>query len=218
MLPTVSEPIANVAKLAQQKHAQQVVGVGFSQVMGVRWECWWRRKERRWGPPAGCRCARCRCRGFGPPGTPAGSGCNSWPSRGTSPPTANGKAQDGASSLPPMRHLSWRDFDRAVEQMAKTCAGLPISTIIGILRGGLVLAVDWWWKTCTNPAALWRSIDAARPLPMQMPITLPAAAGRPVPPAPPPPPRRPGDIPWVLVSPRSCVRAGGRRGPDGRPC
>jgi hypoxanthine phosphoribosyltransferase len=40
-----------------------------------------------------------------------------------------------------MRHLSWRDFDRAVEQMAKTCIGLPINAICGIPRGGLVLAV-----------------------------------------------------------------------------
>ena len=40
-----------------------------------------------------------------------------------------------------MRHLSWHDFDRAVEQMAKTCGGLPISAICGIPRGGLVLAV-----------------------------------------------------------------------------
>ena len=40
-----------------------------------------------------------------------------------------------------MRHLSWQDFDRAVEQMAKTCIGLPINAICGIPRGGLVLAV-----------------------------------------------------------------------------
>jgi hypoxanthine phosphoribosyltransferase len=40
-----------------------------------------------------------------------------------------------------MRHLSWQDFDRAVEQMAKTCGGLPINAIFGIPRGGLMLAV-----------------------------------------------------------------------------
>jgi hypoxanthine phosphoribosyltransferase len=40
-----------------------------------------------------------------------------------------------------MRHLSWQDFDRAVEQMAETCGGLPINAIYGIPRGGLVLAV-----------------------------------------------------------------------------
>ena len=40
-----------------------------------------------------------------------------------------------------MRHLSWQDFDRAVEQMAKICDGLPINAIYGIPRGGLVLAV-----------------------------------------------------------------------------
>ncbi len=52
-----------------------------------------------------------------------------------------GKAQDGKPSLPPMRHLSWQDFDRAVEQMAMICDGLSISAICGIPRGGLVLAV-----------------------------------------------------------------------------
>jgi len=51
------------------------------------------------------------------------------------------EAQDGEPSLPPMRHLSWQDFDRAVEQMARICGGLPISAICGIPRGGLVLAV-----------------------------------------------------------------------------
>jgi hypoxanthine phosphoribosyltransferase len=40
-----------------------------------------------------------------------------------------------------MRHLSWQDFDRAVEQMAKICDELPINAIYGIPRGGLVLAV-----------------------------------------------------------------------------
>jgi xanthine phosphoribosyltransferase len=40
-----------------------------------------------------------------------------------------------------MRHLSWQDFDRAVEQMAKTCGRRPTSGIFGIPRGGLVLAV-----------------------------------------------------------------------------
>ena len=40
-----------------------------------------------------------------------------------------------------MRHLSWHDFDRAVEQMAKTCGGRPANGIFGIPRGGLVLAV-----------------------------------------------------------------------------
>jgi hypoxanthine phosphoribosyltransferase len=52
-----------------------------------------------------------------------------------------GKAQDGKPSLPPMRHLSWQDFDRALEQMAMICDGLSISAICGIPRGGLVLAV-----------------------------------------------------------------------------
>jgi len=42
---------------------------------------------------------------------------------------------------PPMRHLSWQDFDRAVEQMARTCGGRSSSGIFGIPRGGLVLAV-----------------------------------------------------------------------------
>jgi hypoxanthine phosphoribosyltransferase len=51
------------------------------------------------------------------------------------------EAQDGEPPLPPMRHLSWQDFDRAVEQMARICGGLPISAIYGIPRGGLVLAV-----------------------------------------------------------------------------
>jgi xanthine phosphoribosyltransferase len=73
--------------------------------------------------------------------TGSGSGCSIWPSGGTSPPTAIGNLQNGEPSLPPMRHLSWQDFDRAVEQMAKTCGGLPISAIYVIPRGGLVLAV-----------------------------------------------------------------------------
>ena len=51
------------------------------------------------------------------------------------------EAQDGEPSLPPMRHLSWQDFDVAVEQMARICGGLPISAIYGIPRGGLVVAV-----------------------------------------------------------------------------
>jgi len=51
------------------------------------------------------------------------------------------EAQDGEPSLPPMRHLSWQDFDRAIAQMARICGGLPISAICGIPRGGLVLAV-----------------------------------------------------------------------------
>jgi len=56
-------------------------------------------------------------------------------------PGGIGKAQDGKPCLPPMRHLSWQDFDRAVEQMLKICDGLSISAICGIPRGGLVLAV-----------------------------------------------------------------------------
>jgi len=54
------------------------------------------------------------------------------------------EAQDGQPFLPLMRHLSWQDFDRAVEQMARICGGRPLSAICGvhgIPRGGLVLAV-----------------------------------------------------------------------------
>jgi hypoxanthine phosphoribosyltransferase len=40
-----------------------------------------------------------------------------------------------------MRHLSWHDFDRAVEHMAERLGGRPTSGIHGIPRGGLVLAV-----------------------------------------------------------------------------
>jgi hypoxanthine phosphoribosyltransferase len=43
-----------------------------------------------------------------------------------------------------MRHLSWQDFDRAVEQMARICGGRPTNAICGIFgipRGGLMLAV-----------------------------------------------------------------------------
>jgi len=40
-----------------------------------------------------------------------------------------------------MRHLSWQDFDWAIEQMARICRERPINAIYGIPRGGLVLAV-----------------------------------------------------------------------------
>ena len=40
-----------------------------------------------------------------------------------------------------MRHLSWHDFDRAVETIAASCRDAGISGIHGIPRGGLVLAV-----------------------------------------------------------------------------
>jgi len=40
-----------------------------------------------------------------------------------------------------MRHLSWHDFDRAVETIAATCQGAGLCGIHGIPRGGLVLAV-----------------------------------------------------------------------------
>ena len=40
-----------------------------------------------------------------------------------------------------MRHLSWHDFDRAVETIAASCRDAAISGVHGIPRGGLVLAV-----------------------------------------------------------------------------
>ena len=40
-----------------------------------------------------------------------------------------------------MRHLSWQEFDRAVERLARIGAGRSASGIHGIPRGGLVLAV-----------------------------------------------------------------------------
>ena len=40
-----------------------------------------------------------------------------------------------------MRHLSWHDFDRAVETIAASCREAEHSGIHGIPRGGLVLAV-----------------------------------------------------------------------------
>jgi hypoxanthine phosphoribosyltransferase len=40
-----------------------------------------------------------------------------------------------------MRHLSWHDFDQAVESIARRCAQDHFSGIYGIPRGGLVLAV-----------------------------------------------------------------------------
>ncbi|MFM2157998.1 MAG: hypothetical protein RLZZ124_472 [Cyanobacteriota bacterium] len=40
-----------------------------------------------------------------------------------------------------MRHLSWADFDRAVERIAASCSGHRLCGIHGIPRGGLVLAV-----------------------------------------------------------------------------
>jgi hypothetical protein len=40
-----------------------------------------------------------------------------------------------------MRHLSWQEFDRAVEQIARIGAGRSSNGIHGIPRGGLVLAV-----------------------------------------------------------------------------
>lgn len=40
-----------------------------------------------------------------------------------------------------MRHLSWQDFDRAVERIARRYSERRFSGIHGIPRGGLVLAV-----------------------------------------------------------------------------
>ena len=40
-----------------------------------------------------------------------------------------------------MRHLSWQDFDRAVERIAQRTGERRFSGIHGIPRGGLVLAV-----------------------------------------------------------------------------
>jgi hypoxanthine phosphoribosyltransferase len=40
-----------------------------------------------------------------------------------------------------MRHLSWHEFDQAVESMARHCEGQRCSGVYGIPRGGLVLAV-----------------------------------------------------------------------------
>ncbi|MFZ9849396.1 MAG: phosphoribosyltransferase [Vulcanococcus sp.] len=40
-----------------------------------------------------------------------------------------------------MRHLTWQDFDRAVDTIAASCQGAPLAGIHGIPRGGLVLAV-----------------------------------------------------------------------------
>ena len=40
-----------------------------------------------------------------------------------------------------MRHLSWQDFDRAVDTIAASCQGAQLCGIHGIPRGGLVLAV-----------------------------------------------------------------------------
>ena len=41
-----------------------------------------------------------------------------------------------------MRHLSWQDFDQAVEGIARRCEDQCFSGIYGIPRGGLVLAVS----------------------------------------------------------------------------
>lgn len=40
-----------------------------------------------------------------------------------------------------MHHLSWADFDQAVERIVTSCAGCSFAGIHGIPRGGLVLAV-----------------------------------------------------------------------------
>ena len=40
-----------------------------------------------------------------------------------------------------MRHLSWHDFDQAVETIASSCREAGLCGIHGIPRGGLVLAV-----------------------------------------------------------------------------
>jgi hypoxanthine phosphoribosyltransferase len=40
-----------------------------------------------------------------------------------------------------MRHLSWAEFDHAVETIAGSCRGSAFNGIHGIPRGGLVLAV-----------------------------------------------------------------------------
>ena len=50
-------------------------------------------------------------------------------------------AAPAAHGPPPMRHLSWQEFDRAVEQIARIGAGRSSNGIHGIPRGGLVLAV-----------------------------------------------------------------------------
>lgn len=40
-----------------------------------------------------------------------------------------------------MRHLSWNDFDQAVDQITTSCSDRSFRGIHGIPRGGLVLAV-----------------------------------------------------------------------------
>lgn len=49
--------------------------------------------------------------------------------------------QDGKLTLSPMRHLSWHDFEQAVERIAQWVGDCRCNGIYGIPRGGLVLAV-----------------------------------------------------------------------------